>query len=146
MKLINRIGKKLNPKTKREEVAEVEEDIETTPIRRPLLQYFIASDPMEVATELGLVEIAAGDYVTVSETGQIKIYTEEAFRRAFVEADAAAPAGRAPMVDADSRNRLDVLEGQTRNLNNFLTDLGSKVERLLNDAAAAAKSAAKPTG
>lgn len=133
MKLTNMIAKVLNPKTGREEIKAKEVDVPTTPVRRPLLQYFVAADPMEIATPLGLVEIDPGDHVVVSETGQIKTYkTAEAFGRAYVEASAAAPGGSAPLVDVDAQKRLDAVEAQIRNLNNVLTEL--RAARLSNDA------------
>lgn len=141
MKVTNRIGRKLNPRTKREEIAVVEEEIETTPIRRPLLQYFVAADEMEIPTDSGLVVVAKGDYVVVGETGVVKTYTEEAFTRAFVETTNKAPNGSAPLVDTAARERLQVLEakpdptvleGTLRNLQNVVTQQGIELERLKN--------------
>lgn len=145
MKVVNRIGRKLNPKTRKEEIAQVEVDVETTPIRRPLLQHFVATDPMEIPTDLGLLEVAPGDHVVAGETGVLKVYTPEAFARAFVETDDGAKNGGDHQVDTFARERLqelaakpdaEVLEGSLRNLTNVVTQQGIEIERLKSAVAA----------
>jgi hypothetical protein len=135
MKLTNRIGKVLNPKTKREEIAPVEVEIETIPIRRPALSYFIALDAMELATDDGLVEIAKGDCVVCSDTGRFEAYPPAAFQKAF--SLGLDPAGGSSSGAAlDTRDRLSALES-------LVAQQGTEITRL--KAAAALSSSSSPS-
>ena len=62
----------------------VSADVATIPIHLPALSYFVADEPLRLATPLGLVQVATGDRVVLSESGEATLYQTAAFERDFV--------------------------------------------------------------